>query len=105
MQSGEVLNWDNLPKGEGTEQDFEPMLAPMVKCAVYMSGASHSQFAPGVAKWRGSESVKVWQNKREGLVESLSLILAHRTGFEPAAPSVGGLCSIQLSYRCIQVVL
>ena len=30
-----------------------------------------------------------------------SLVLAHRTGFEPATPSVGGLCSIQLSYRCI----
>ena len=55
MQSGEVLNWDNLPKGDGTEQDFEPMLAPAVECAVCMSGASHSQFAPGVAKWRGSE--------------------------------------------------
>ena len=45
MQSGEVLNWDNLPKGEGTEQDFEPMLAPAVKCAVCMSSASHSALA------------------------------------------------------------
>ena len=28
--------------------------------------------------------------------------LVHRTGLEPAAPSVGGWCSIQLSYRCVQ---
>ena len=46
-------------KGEGTEQDFEPMLAPKVEESVWASCASHSQFAPYVAKWRGSESVKV----------------------------------------------
>lgn len=28
------------------------------------------------------------------------LLLVHLNGFEPSAPSVGGSCSIQLSYRC-----
>ena len=27
--------------------------------------------------------------------------LVHRAGLEPATPSVGGLCSIQLGYRCM----
>ena len=29
--------------------------------------------------------------------------MVHRAGFEPATPSVGGLCSILLSYRCIAI--
>ena len=27
--------------------------------------------------------------------------VVHLNGFEPSAPDVGGLCSIQLSYRCM----
>ena len=39
-----------------------------------------------------------------GLTASAALagggVLVHPNGFEPSAPSVGGSCSIQLSYGC-----
>ena len=52
--------------------------------------------------WRDSESPCI-QKEPPKQLRCYGGSLVHRAGFEPATPSVGGLCSILLSYRCIAI--
>ena len=54
-----------------------------------------------LAGCRLAESCLIYEKEVIAL-KGYDFFLVHRTGLEPAAPSVGGWCSIQLSYRCVQ---